>query len=68
MSKLSYGEIKLKVEAFLALTGLTVEEFELVVPEFEKAFQTHMSKWRLDGKPRTKRNILRLPWIGHCRR
>jgi len=56
MSKLSYGEIKLKVEAFLALTGLTVEEFEILVPEFEKAFQTHMSNWRLDGKPRTKRS------------
>jgi hypothetical protein len=40
MSKLSYGEIKLKVEAFLALTGLTVEAFELLVPAFEKTFQT----------------------------
>jgi hypothetical protein len=56
MSKLRYVEIKLKSEAFVALTGLTVEEFDLLVPEFEKAFQAHMSKWRLDGKPRTKRS------------
>jgi len=55
MSKLSYAEIKLKANAFLALTGLTVAEFELLVPEFEKAFQAHMSKWRLDGKRRTQR-------------
>jgi hypothetical protein len=39
----------------VALTSLTVDEFELLVPEFEKAFQEHMSKWRLDGKARTKR-------------
>lgn len=56
MSKLRYAEIKLKADAFLALTSLTVDEFELLVPEFEKAFQAHMSKWRLDGKPRTKRS------------
>jgi hypothetical protein len=56
MSKLSYAKIKLKPTEFLALTSLTVEEFELLVPEFEKAFQAHMAKWRLDGKPRTQRS------------
>lgn len=56
MSKVSYAKIKLKPTEFLALTSLTVEEFELLVPAFEKAFQAHMAKWRLDGKPRTKRN------------
>jgi hypothetical protein len=56
MSKLRYGELKLKPNAVLPFTGLTQEEFELLVPEYEKAFQTHMSKWRLDGKPRTKRS------------
>lgn len=56
MSKLRYAEIKLKPNEFLAFTSLTVEEFELLVPAFEKAFQEHMSKWRLDGKPRTKRS------------
>ena len=56
MNKLSYTEIKSKPTAFLALTSLTVEEFELLVPAFEEAFQEHMSKWRLDGKPRTKRS------------
>ncbi len=56
MSKLSYAEIRWKADSFLALTGLTVEEFERLVPEFEQAFQAHMSKWRLDGQPRTKRS------------
>ena len=56
MSKLRYSEIKLKGDAFLALTGVTVDEFEKLLPTFEKAFQAHMAKWRLDGKPRTKRS------------
>ncbi len=56
MNKLSYVEIKSKPTAFLALTSLTVEEFELLVPGFEKAFQEYMSKWCLDGKPRTERS------------
>ena len=56
MNKLRYTEVKLKPTAFVALTSLTVEEFEKLVPEFEKAFQEHMAKWRLDGKPRTKRS------------
>lgn len=55
MNRLRYIDIKLKPSEFLTLTSLTPEEFELLVPEFEKAFQEHMSKWRLDGKPRSKR-------------
>lgn len=55
MSRLRYAKIKLKPIEFLALTSLTVEEFELLVPEFEKAFQEYVAKWRFDGKPRTKR-------------
>ena len=56
MSKLTYGEIRSKPTAFLALTGLTVEEFEILVPGFERAYQEHMGKWRLDGKRRKKRS------------
>ena len=56
MGRLRYEEIKSKPSEFLALTSLTVDEFEILVPAFEKAFQEHMSNWRLDGKPRTKRS------------
>jgi len=35
------------------LTSLTLDEFQLLVPPFEAAFQAHMASWRLDGKPRT---------------
>lgn len=56
MNRLRYEDIKTKEREFLALTSLTVNEFEVLVPHFEKAFRTHMSKWCLDGKVRTKRS------------
>jgi hypothetical protein len=56
MSKLHYSEIKAKAKEFLALTSLTPDEFELLVPPFEKAFQEHMSHWCVDGQPRNKRS------------
>jgi Helix-turn-helix of DDE superfamily endonuclease len=56
MSKLTYEEIKSKPPEFLALTSLTVDEFVILVPHFEKAFQAHMAQWCLDGSRRTKRS------------
>lgn len=56
MNRLRYEDIKTKETEFLALTSLTGNEFEILVPHFEKAFQEHMSKWCLDGKARTKRS------------
>jgi hypothetical protein len=55
MSKLSYLAVNAKPLELMALTSLTIAEFELLVPEFEKAFQEHMTQWRLDGQARTKR-------------
>jgi len=42
---------------FLDFTSLTLEEFAILVPPFEAAFQAHMAAWRLDGKPRTARQF-----------
>jgi hypothetical protein len=36
---------------------LTLEEFQMLVPPFEAAFQAHMAVWRLDGKPRATRQF-----------
>lgn len=55
MSKVRYEEIKTKGQEFLALTSLTVNEFEILVPHFEKAYLEYMSRWCLDGSVRTKR-------------
>jgi Helix-turn-helix of DDE superfamily endonuclease len=42
---------------FLDLTSVTLDEFQLLVPPFEAAFQAHLAVWRLDGKPRTARRF-----------
>jgi hypothetical protein len=41
----------------LDFTSVTLDEFQLLVPPVEAAFQAHMREWRLDGKPRTARRF-----------
>jgi hypothetical protein len=55
MSRLRFTDLADKPLALLDMTSLTVQEFQLLVPGFEQAFQEHMADWRLDGKPRTAR-------------
>lgn len=52
---LRYTTERTKSYRILDLTSLTVEEFELLVPAFERAFLAHMQDWTLEGKPRTGR-------------
>lgn len=44
-----------KPTELLALTGYTREEFEALLPHFRTHFYQHMQTYRLDGKPRGKR-------------
>ena len=55
MSPLRYSDLVDKPITVLDMTSLTSEEFELLVPLLEAAFQAHMALWRLDGKPRVAR-------------
>jgi len=57
MSRLSYTKLARKPMDVLDMTSLTPDEFGILVPPFELAFQTHMADWRLDGKPRTSRRF-----------
>jgi hypothetical protein len=50
-----YAEVSQKALKFLDFTSLTVEEFEQLVPVFEKNYQERMKHLCLDGKPRTGR-------------
>jgi hypothetical protein len=50
-----YAEVSRKELKFLDLTSLTVEEFQQLIPVFEKEFGERMKKFRLDGKPRVGR-------------
>ncbi len=55
MTRLRYTDLVCKPMDVLDMTSLTPDEFQLLVPHFEAAFQAHMAEWRLDGKPRTAR-------------
>jgi DDE superfamily endonuclease len=57
MAGLRFTDLQSRPMEFLDFTSLTLEEFEVLVPPFEAAFQAHMAAWRLDGKPRTARQF-----------
>lgn len=56
MGKVRYEDAKLKTSEFLAFTSLSIDEFEILVPHFEKAYQEHLSKWCVNGQLRKKRS------------
>jgi len=55
MGSLRFADLQTRPTEVLDLTSLTLAEFRQLVPPFEAAYQTHMTAWRLDGKPRTAR-------------
>ena len=57
MAGLRLNDAQSRPTEFLDLTSLTLEEFQILIPPFEAAFQAHMAAWRLDGKPRTARQF-----------
>jgi DDE superfamily endonuclease len=57
MAHVRFTDVQDRPTEFLDFTSLTLDEFQLLVPPFESAFQAHMQAWRLDGKPRTARQF-----------
>src|SRR6266849_3693096 len=57
MAGLRFTDLQSRPTEFLDLTSLTLDEFQLLVSPFERAFQAYMAAWRLDGKPRTARQF-----------
>src|SRR5215468_4802960 len=57
MASVQFTDVQARPTEFLDLTSLTLDEFQLLVPPFEAAFQADMAAWRLDGKPRTARQF-----------
>jgi hypothetical protein len=56
MSK--YHKCRKKPKRFLALTSLTVEEFDELLADFEKSFFERMEKYTLEGKKRQNRRYV----------
>jgi hypothetical protein len=57
MASVRFTDVQARPTEFLDLTSLTLDEFQLLIPPFEAAFQAHLAVWRLDGKPRTTRRF-----------
>src|SRR5438105_14682259 len=57
MVAIRFADLQSRPTEFLDFTSLTLDEFQLLVPPFEAAFQAHMASWCLDGKPRTARRF-----------
>ena len=57
MAGVRFADLQSRPTEFLDFTSLTLDEFQLLVPPFEAAFQAHMAAWRLDGQPRTARQF-----------
>src|SRR2546428_13274637 len=57
MASMRFPDGQVRPTVFLDLPSLPLDEFQLLVPPFESAFQAHMREWRLDGQPRTARRF-----------
>jgi len=57
MAAVRYIDLQSRPTELLDFTSLTLEEFQLLVPSFEAAFQARMAAWRMDGTPRTARRF-----------
>jgi hypothetical protein len=42
---------------FLAVSSVSLDEFQQLVPPLNAAFQAHMATWQMDGKLRTARQF-----------
>src|SRR5437867_12223997 len=57
MASIRFTDVQARPSACLAVTSLTLDEFQQLVPPFETAFQAHLAASRLDGKPRIARRF-----------
>ena len=51
----SYNELSASPRKFLAMTGYTIEEFQVLLPHFQGQFEKFVETQTLARKPRTKR-------------
>ena len=57
MASVRFIDMQSRPTEFLDFTSLTLDEFQALVPPFETAFPAPRAAWRLDGQPRTARQV-----------
>jgi len=55
MKMLFYGNVKTNPVIFTSFTGLSVAEFEDLLPHFEKAWEAHREECRVTAKERHRK-------------
>jgi hypothetical protein len=65
---MQYNRVKKSASRLLSLTGLTVEEFETLLPAFKDEWEAYYSLFTLEGKVRQRisynRKTSKIPMIG----
>ena len=51
----SYEDVTQRAGSLQAMTGLTPQEFEALLPHFEHALAAYLQDRTIDGQPRTSR-------------
>jgi hypothetical protein len=57
MAGVRFADVQSRPTEFLDFTSVPLDEFPQLVPPFEAAFHAPLAAWRLDGKPRTARQV-----------
>ncbi len=57
--KLSYKKLKVKPSLIKSATGLSLKEFDSLVPTFEIAWNNYIAKYTFEGEGRTRRRTVR---------
>jgi len=52
---MNYSKIRTNHKQFKALTSLSVEEFDLLLPRFEAVWEKYIEKYTFSGKPRVRK-------------
>lgn len=53
--KLNYDHLKSKSSLIKSATGLSLKEFDYLVPTFEKGWSRYIERYTLEGKPRERK-------------
>lgn len=58
--KLTYVILKKQTRLLKSATGLSLKEFEFLVPAFEKSWQSYISQYTFEGKRRERKRKVRV--------
>jgi hypothetical protein len=58
--KLNYQKLKIKTNLIKSATGLSLKEFDSLLPTFEQFWERHISQYTFEGLPRSRARKVRI--------